>query len=73
MQSPPKKKRETNAEIVARLMNLPTDNERYFAFTRLDEKTQMSLTIGELKKICTRQMTIDEEPSPAWADVRRRT
>ena len=64
---PAEKMRETNAEIVARLMKLPTDNERYFAFTRLDEKTQMSLTIGELKKICPRQMTIDEELSEEFA------
>ncbi len=58
---PTPKKREANAEIVARLMKLPTDTERYFAFTRLDEKTQMSLTMGELKKLCPRQMTIDDE------------
>ena len=65
---PTPKKRETNAEIVERLMKLPTDTERYFAFTRLDEKTQMSLTIGELKKLCPRQMTIDEELAEKLAE-----
>jgi hypothetical protein len=64
---PTPKKRETNAEIVERLMKLPTDTERYFAFTRLDEKTQMSLTMGELKKLCPRQMTIDEELAEKFA------
>ena len=61
-------KRETKAEIIERLMKLPTDTERYFAFTRLDEKTQMSLTIGELKKLCPRQMTIDEELAEKLAE-----
>ena len=65
---PTPQKRETNAEIVERLMKLPTDTERYFAFTRLDEKTQMSLTIGELKKLCPRQMTIDEELAEKLAE-----
>ena len=65
---PTPKKRETKAEIVERLMKLPTDTERYFAFTRLDEKTQMSLTIGELKKLCPRQMTIDEELAEKLAE-----
>ena len=65
---PTPKKRETNAELVERLMKLPTDTERYFAFTRLDEKTQMSLTIGELKKLCPRQMTIDEELAEKLAE-----
>ena len=59
---------ETKAEIVERLMKLPTDTERYFAFTRLDEKTQMSLTMGELKKLCPRQMTIDEELAEKLAE-----
>ncbi len=61
-------KRETKAEIIERLKKLPTDNERYFAFTRLDEKTQMSFTMGELKKLCPRQMTIDEELSEKFAE-----
>jgi hypothetical protein len=65
---PTPKKHETKAEIVERLMKLPTDTERYFAFTRLDEKTQMSLTIGELKKLCPRQMTIDEELAEKLAE-----
>ena len=65
---PTPKKRETNAEIFERLMKLPTDTERYFAFTRLDEKTQMSLTMGELKKLCPRQMTIDEELAEKLAE-----
>ena len=49
---PAEKKRETNAEIVARLMKLPTENERWTAFNRLDEKMQMSFTMGELKRLC---------------------
>ena len=49
---PAEKKRETNAEIVERLMKLPTENERWTAFNRLDEKMQMSFTMGELKRLC---------------------
>ena len=49
---PAEKKRETNAELVERLMKLPTENERWTALNRLDEKTQMSLTMGEMKRIC---------------------
>ena len=49
---PAEKKRETNAEIVARLMKLPTENERWTAFNRLDEKMQMSFTMGEFKRLC---------------------
>ena len=49
---PAEKKRETNAEIVERLMKLPTENERWTAFNRLDEKMQMSFTLGEMKRIC---------------------
>ena len=49
---PVEKKRESNAEIVERLMKLPTENERWTALNRLDEKTQMSLTMGEMKRIC---------------------
>ena len=49
---PAEKKRETNAEIVERLMKLPTENERWTAFNRLDEKMQMSFTVGEMKRIC---------------------
>ena len=56
---PAEKKSETKAELIERLMKLPTDTERYFAFTRLDEKTQRSFTIGELRKLCPKQMTID--------------
>ena len=47
---PVEKKRESNAEIVERLMKLPTENERWTALNRLDEKTQMSLTMGEMKR-----------------------
>ncbi len=49
---PAGKKRETNAEIVERLMKLPTENERWTALNRLDAKMQMSLTMGEMKRIC---------------------
>ena len=49
---PAEKKHETNAELVERLMKLPTENERWTALNRLDEKTQMSLTMGEMKRIC---------------------
>ena len=54
---PAENKRETNAEIIERLKKLPSDNERYIAFMHLDEKTQMSFTMGELKKLCPKQMS----------------
>ena len=49
---PAEKKHETNAELVERLMKLPTENERWTAFNRLDAKIQMSFTVGEMKRIC---------------------
>ena len=49
---PSPKKRETNAEIVERLMKLPTENERWTALLRLDRKTNMSFTLGEMKRLC---------------------
>ncbi len=49
---PAEKMRETNAEIVERLMKLPTENERWTAYLRLDKKTQMALTLGEMKRLC---------------------
>ena len=56
---PAEKSSETKAELIKRLMKLPSDDERYLAFARLDEKTQGSFTISELRKLCPRQMTID--------------
>ena len=56
---PAEKSSETKAELIERLMKLPSDDERYLAFARLDEKTQGSFTISELRKLCPRQMTID--------------
>ena len=49
---PAEKMRETNAELVERLMKLPTENERWTAYLRLDKKTQMALTLGEMKRLC---------------------
>ncbi len=49
---PAEKKRETNAELVERLMKLPTENERWTALLRLDRKTNMSFTLGEMKQLC---------------------
>ena len=69
---PAEKKRETNAEIIERLMKLPSDNERYIAFTHLDEKTQMSFTMGELKKLCPKQMSIDGDTGELYAELTER-
>ncbi len=57
---PAEKKRETNAEIVARLMKLPTENERWTELGRLDRKTNMSFTLGEMKRLCPEHTTLDE-------------
>ena len=57
---PAEKKRETNAEIVERLMKLPTENERWTALSRLDRKTNMSFTLGEMKRLCPEHTAIDE-------------
>ena len=54
------KKRETSAEIVERLMKLPTENERWTALSRLDRKTNMSFTLGEMKRLCPEHTAIDE-------------
>ena len=64
---PAEKTNETKAEIIERLMKLPSDNERYIAFTHLDEKTQMSFTMGELKKLCPKQMSIDGDNGELYA------
>ena len=57
---PAEKKCETNAEIVERLMKLPTENERWTALSRLDRKTNMSFTLGEMKRLCPEHTAIDE-------------
>ena len=65
---PAEKKRETNAEIVARLMKLPTENERWTAFNRLDEKMQMSFTLGEMKRLCPEHTELALSEPPGWRD-----
>ena len=65
---PAEKKRETNAEIVARLMKLPTENERWTAFNRLDEKMQMSFTLGEMKRLCPEHTERALSEPPGWRD-----
>ena len=65
---PAEKKRETNAEIVERLMKLPTENERWTAFNRLDEKMQMSFTMGELKRLCPEHTELALSEPPGWRD-----
>ncbi len=65
---PAEKKHETNAELVERLMKLPTENERWTALNRLDEKTQMSLTMGEMKRICPEHTELALSEPPGWRD-----
>ena len=62
------KKRETNAEIVARLMKLPTENERWTALERLDRKTNMSFTLGEMKRLCPEHTERALSEPPGWQD-----
>ena len=71
---PAEKKRETNAEIVARLMKLPTENERWTALERLDRKTNMSFTLGEMKRLCParRMLVLGREGLPLLATSRDR-
>ena len=65
---PAEKKRETNAEIIERLKKISNKLERWTAFTRLDDKTQSSLTMGDLKKLFPKEMTIDDEMSEELAE-----
>ena len=65
---PAEKKRETNAEIVARLMKLPTENERWTALERLDRKTNMSFTLGEMKRLCPEHTERALSEPPGWRD-----
>ena len=65
---PSPKKRETNAEIVARLMKLPTENERWTALMRLDRKTNMSFTLGEMKRLCPEHTELALSEPPGWRD-----
>ena len=65
---PAEKKRETNAEIIERLKKISNKWERWTAFTRLDDKTQSSLTMGDLKKLFPKEMTIDDEMSEELAE-----
>ena len=65
---PAEKKRETNAEIIERLKKISNKLERWTAFTRLDDKTQSSLMMGDLKKLFPKEMTIDDELSEELAE-----
>ena len=65
---PSPKKRETNAEIVERLMKLPTENERWTALMRLDRKTNMSFTLGEMKRLCPEHTELALSEPPGWRD-----
>ena len=65
---PAEKKRETNAEIVERLMKLPTENERWTALNRLDRKTNMSFTLGEMKRLCPEHTELALSDPPGWLD-----
>ena len=65
---PTPKKRETNAELVERLMKLPTENERWTALMRLDRKTNMSFTLGEMKRLCPEHTELALSEPPGWLD-----
>ena len=65
---PTPKKRETNAELVERLMKLPTENERWTALMRLDRKTNMSFTLGEMKRLCPEHTELALSEPPGWRD-----
>ena len=65
---PTEKKRETNAELVERLMKLPTENERWTALMRLDRKTNMSFTLGEMKRLCPEHTELALSEPPGWRD-----
>jgi hypothetical protein len=65
---PAEKKRETNAELVERLMKLPTENERWTALMRLDRKTNMSFTLGEMKRLCPEHTELALSEPPGWRD-----
>ena len=65
---PAEKKHETNAELVERLMKLPTENERWTALMRLDRKTNMSFTLGEMKRLCPEHTELALSEPPGWRD-----
>ena len=65
---PAEKKRETSAEIIERLMKLPTENERWTALMRLDRKTNMSFTLGEMKRLCPEHTELALSEPPGWRD-----
>ena len=65
---PVENKRETNAELVERLMKLPTENERWTALMRLDRKTNMSFTLGEMKRLCPEHTELALSEPPGWRD-----
>ena len=65
---PTPKKRETNAELVERLMKLPTENERWTALMRLDRGTYMSFTLGEMKRLCPEHTELALSEPPGWLD-----
>ena len=59
---------ETKAEIFERLMKLPTENERWTALMRLDRKTNMSFTLGEMKRLCPEHTELALSEPPGWRD-----
>ena len=65
---PTEKKREANAELVERLMKLPTENERWTELGRLDRKTNMSFTLGEMKRLCPEHTERALSEPPGWRD-----
>ena len=65
---PSPKKRKTNAELVERLMKLPTENERWTALMRLDRETYMSFTLGEMKRLCPEHTELALSEPPGWRD-----
>ncbi len=65
---PAEKTRETKAEIIERLMKLPTESERLTALERLDRKTNMSFTLGEMKRLCPEHTERALSAPPGWLD-----
>jgi hypothetical protein len=54
--------------LVERLMKLPTENERWTALMRLDRKTNMSFTLGEMKRLCPEHTELALSEPPGWRD-----
>ena len=49
-------------------MKLPTENERWTAIDRLDRKTNMSFTLGEMKRLCPEHTKLAFSAPPGWLD-----